>query len=737
MIVNGVKRHDRRRWLNAARHPTRRDGAVTIALLMLPWVVALVLARRHHHLDGGTVGILVAVSLGLPTLWLAWAAYRHPRRSGAPVSDLSMAQVADQLAVAVSVQWTAEAAVRRLNDPWPLPVSWDAADASLTDAWDLLVKLAVSGAGGPEPPPAGTWAAGPDDLAGEGGELVNVLARVPTGRMVVLGEPGAGKTMLMVRLVLDLLARRTGGEPVPFLASVASWNPAEQDLRGWLAAQLLIGHPALGDPPPAGMNESNQAAALLASGWILPVLDGLDEIPGEIRGPAISRINDALRLGEKMVVTCRTQHYRDAVRPADGVEMTIRAAAAVQLRSLSADAVRGYLYDDAAGPATRARWDPVIALLGTDAPVSQALSTPLMVSLARAIYNPRPGELIQDLRDPVELCGLPNQSAVSSHLLDAFIPAAYRISPGPGKLRWSASRAEDWFVFLARHLNNTTESPDLAWWTLQASVPAAILRFLVGLMTGFGAGIATGLVTGPALGPMAGLATALGVGIVSATCAGVAARWKLTHFADAWVLGSVNYMGGVTLFMLALRCGLGVGVGIAASLLLAPVTGPGIAIAVGATGGLVATAVAIIITSIESWQWKQIHGALSTADRFTFASPETTLARDRWMFLGQALAVGAVAGSVVGLPFGTGTKLGVGLGVGLGIGLMAVLTFKIYVTGGPLFEVTRIWLALRRRLPWALMDFLADAHRRGVLRQTGAFYQFRHIELQHRLAIRP
>ena len=95
-----------------------------------------------------------------------------------------------------------------LNDPYPLPVSWHAADLSLTDPWDSLVKLATSGAGWPQPPPVQTWAAGPDDLAGKGGELVELLARVPTGRLVVLGEPGSGKTMLMVRLVLDLLARR-------------------------------------------------------------------------------------------------------------------------------------------------------------------------------------------------------------------------------------------------------------------------------------------------------------------------------------------------------------------------------------------------------------------------------------------------------------------------------------------------------------------------------------------------
>ncbi len=385
-MVNRAKRTDRRHLVDSARHPRRRDGAIAVALLLLPWVVAWGLVRRHHHLDGGTVGILVAVSLGLPSLWVMWTTYRGPKRFSAPASGLSMGQIADQLAIAVGAQWNAEAAIRRLNDPYPLPVSWAAADTSLTDPWNSLVNLATSGAGWPEPPPWATWAAGPDDLAGEGGELADVLARVPTGRLVVLGEPGAGKTMLMVRLVLDLLARRPEGGPVPFLASIASWNPAEQELRDWLAAQLLMGHPALATPP-EGSTEPDQARALLASGLILPILDGLDEIPKEVRGPAISRINDALRPGERIVVSCRAQQYHDAVRPEEGVEVSFRAAAAVHLRPLDGDAVRRYLCDDAAGPAGKARWTPVLAVLGTEAPAGQALRTPLMVGLARAIYN--------------------------------------------------------------------------------------------------------------------------------------------------------------------------------------------------------------------------------------------------------------------------------------------------------------------------------------------------------------
>ena len=290
----------------------------------------------------GDLVTALLIGIGLATLFVGFAAYLNSR-ANARTDDLSLAYVADQLAVAMRAQWETETAARRLNDPWPLPVSWTAADPSLTDAWDSLVKLATGGAGWPPPPPAGTWAVGPGGLAGTGGELADVLERVPTGRLVVLGEPGAGKTMLMVRLVLDLLARRQPGRPRPVPGLCGVLGSFVQDLRNWLAAQLVIDHPALADVPSADVKESTRASALLASGLILPVLDGLDEIPEEVRGTAISRINDVLRPGQQVVVTCRTQQYRAAVRPRRGVEVTLRAAAAVQLRPLDADVVRGYL----------------------------------------------------------------------------------------------------------------------------------------------------------------------------------------------------------------------------------------------------------------------------------------------------------------------------------------------------------------------------------------------------------
>jgi hypothetical protein len=720
-IVNGAKRPARRGWLDAARHPTRRDGAVLWALLLLPWVVALILVRRHHHLDSGAYGVVTAFCVGLPVLWVAWAAYRDARRSGTPVSGLTITQVADRLAAAVRTQWENEAAVRRLNEPWPLPVPWVAADPSLTDAWDSLVRLATSGAGWHASSLPVTWASGPEDLAGTGGELVDVLAQVPTGRLVVLGRPGAGKTMLMVRLVLDLLARRDLGGPVPLLVSVASWDPSVQDLRGWLSARLVIDHPALAAPPPADVTESTQAAALVAARLILPVLDGLDEIPARLRGSAISRINDALRPGEQVVVTCRTRQYRDAVRPPDGLEVTLRGAAAIQLRPLDADVVRRYLGDDAPGSAARTRWDPVLAVLGTRAPAGQVLSTPLMVGLARAIYNPRPDEFAGTARDPAELCGFADRAAVEEHLFDQFIPAAYRAFAGG---RWTAGQAGIWLTFLARHLEQTVGSPDLAWWQLQKAVPPTT-RWL-------GPGLAAGLAAGTAAGLGAGLVGGLVTGLVAGLVAGFVTGLMVTHVAGQLA----RFMGRPDLPVRGVRINVaGVAYGSAVGLVVGLVGGLVAGPAVGLMGGLV-----LGLATVLSFGLEGVPPDLTEA-----VNPRLVLARDRQMTfvftLGLWLAAGLVGGLAAGLVTGPAFRFGAGLLGGVAAGFVAGTAGGLGESMGRTkwmsYMLTRGWLATVHRLPWSLMSFLEDAHGRGVLRQVGAVYQFRHINLQRRLGERP
>ncbi|TQS86640.1 hypothetical protein EU811_23020 [Arthrobacter sp. TS-15] len=69
------------------------------------------------------------------------------------------------------------------------------------------------------------------------------------------------------------------------------------------------------------------------------------------------------------------------------------------------------------------------------------------------------------------------------------------------------------------------------------------------------------------------------------------------------------------------------------------------------------------------------------------------------------------------------------------MGLVAGLAIGLPVTAWGYFAVSRAYLTVRYRIPWNLMAFLQDAHdHRGVLRQVGAVYQFRHIDLQRHLA---
>jgi hypothetical protein len=100
-----------------------------------------------------------------------------------------------------------------------------------------------------------------------------------------------------------------------------------------------------------------------------------------------------------------------------------------------------------------------------------------------------------------------------------------------------------------------------------------------------------------------------------------------------------------------------------------------------------------------------------------------------------SLAYG-LAGAVIGgliLPSAASTALALVTGIlfGLAVGLTVCLA-----RAWGAFAFTRLWLASRGRIPLEYMGFLDDAHRRGVLRQVGAVYQFRHARLQERLAVR-
>ncbi|MFD4502800.1 NACHT domain-containing protein [Streptomyces sp. NPDC058457] len=693
---------------------------------MVGTFLAWYIARGHQVNDLVTVVSAFTGLLALPAAVVAVLGSGKSRPAPAHLEE-----VADQLAQGVRQQWEAEAQVRRLNDPFPLPVEWVAADADLVESWPHLRELAGDWPGQSSEADS-AWAVSPRGLAGEGGEITKAFDRVPTRRLVVLGEPGAGKTMLLIRLLLALLEHRSPGGPVPVLFPLASWDPARQDLYTWLAQELTQDHPALRDPvpanPPQGVTGS-QAHALLKQRLILPILDGLDELPQAVRARALHAINQVLPAGQPLVLSSRTTEYRSALTTPSGTSVLLNGAAGICLLPLDAAKATAYLERDAGGSGTQAaaRWRRVTVAMGKDTPVSEALSTPLGLFLARTIYNPRPDEQITELPDPDELLDqarYPTRPDLDTHLFAAFIPAAYRPHPHH-PTRWSVREAQRTLTFLASHLQYTLNStPNLAWWQLPKALPNG--RMLsVGLTAALMGGLPSvlaytlwvGFVNGLAFAPLPAIASAVVAPVIASTAgdrnpsSGIGWSWRGKTWRTCGLTAGA-FFG--FLFGLAFATEAGPAPGIIAGIILA--------LPFALLGGL-----------------RPVHPDLDKA-----VGPGAVLARDRrtfWTFT----VLGGLSGPLAAVLFNLllflfGRETGFGQTAGgvaimfswlLPIGLMLGLARSMWLT----FLVARIRLAVAGRVPWRLMSFLADAHkRRGVLRQAGAVYQFRHIDFQRHLS---
>ncbi|MER6142478.1 NACHT domain-containing protein [Streptomyces sparsogenes] len=732
-----------------------------LLLLVLGGVGAVTLAR---YFALGTAATTAALLPTLAPAYLAWKSFQHDR-AGATALDLEAA--ADQLAQAVAKQWDEEAAVRRMNDPYPLPVAWRPADADLVETWTLLAELARAWPGGPPGDPT-HWPADAAGLAGADGQIGEVFTqRVPTRRLVVLGEPGSGKTMLLIRLLRDLIEQRTGGGPVPVLFSLASWNPVHQPLQDWLAEQLRRSYPGLRAPGPAsaagaaaGGGQVDLARALLDARRILPILDGFDELPPALHQMSLDALNRGLSARQPVVVAGRAAPYRDALTRPDSM-VRLNGATGIHLLPLAPEQVAAYLRRDAGGPHTpaAARWNTVTAQLGTDTPVGQALSTPLGLFLARTIYNPRPHTRpgSGDVPHPDELCdtaAFPTRAALDAHLFNAFVPAAYtRHHPSPP--RWPAHQAHRTLVLLARHLHaHHGGNPDLAWWELHRALPPHTPRRTVGLAFGLAAGLAVGLAIRPAVGLAAGLAVGLAARSMYPGPPSTQLRWASNTVARRLAAGlAVGLAAGCAVGLAAGRTA-GLVFGIAGGLVLglearSMYPGPPSTqlrwsseflarrLVFGLTVGFVAGLVAGPAVGFAFGLAGALAGALKgdKPDLATMIGPTTLLTQDRRTFL----TIGLLSGLVVGLMVELVVKLAVGLAGGLAFGFAFGLAAGLAETAAWVyFAMTAVHLAVRRRTPWNLMAFLRDAHeQRGVLRQVGAVYQFRHLDLQRHLAQQP
>ncbi|WP_214104911.1 NACHT domain-containing protein [Acrocarpospora catenulata] len=766
----------------------RRRSGLFLTIFVLVWGAVLILSVLIFFVNkdqSGTwaaiLGVLTAVGgvlAGQVERFTARAAGKRGRSTRRNRESGWLGNVAEQLAEAVREQWETEAGLRRLDDPWPLNVSW-LKEEELTDPTYAL----------PRPRGRGTSIERLEvPLEGDLTRVADFFESLPSRRLVILGPLGSGKSVLALTLLLDLLERWEPGQPVPVLFPLNTWNPDTATFPEWLVKQLAEGYQLVS---PLQRDAREIARGLLRDNMILPVLDGLDELAEPARPRAIIDINDWLGRDRPVIVTSRLNEYYTTVTRGD----VVTGGAAVMLQPLTGDMVEEYLRAATAGPRIR-RWTPVFDEMraNPNGPVATTLRSPLMVALARTIYSDQPGDaavLLSSRFDSVE--------RVEEHLLSELIRATY-----PDERRDPpAEDVQDWLTFLARELSGRGRL-GIAWWQLETAAPPVAVHAL--------AAAGGACVVGFIFGPIAALVFAAVVLVLGgnpqlerwsvegllrkpvaalfrsdsgaprggflAALMGIDERASLEHrlglavgrlvaLAAGLTQGFLSYQTGGLYVAVAEGVGLGLAVGLADGYftittravpsevkfasrrgVAAFLRHVAIGFTIGAGIGVTAWAISsswfgVLVGVIVGLAFGLIDGLnmwLDVSTDVTRAlSPRSTRRAERLAALARSLTLGTTLAVTTGIAytFAYGLEAAVVPALIFGVGYaLADHHMGIATSVWGRFVMAKVWLALRGRLPWRFMDFLDDTHRRGLLRRAGAVYQFRHVRFQEHLARR-
>ncbi len=220
------------------------------------------------------------------------------------------------------------------------------------------------------------------------------------GRVLLLGEPGSGKTIALVAHARDALAERLHNPfaPLPLLGLLSTWAPSAT-ISEWLAS----GYADL---------DANEVARAIESGQALLLLDGLDEVSAAGTSPRDrqAQILSGLPANNRIVLTSRSLEYR---------QIGIRAdlAGAVTLQPVSDEQVNDFLGDL---PELR-------QALSASPDLHAMVATPLLLNLI--------AETCRELT-PAERAGLLHLTATPGELRD-FLVERYVVT----RYQWEERRA--------------------------------------------------------------------------------------------------------------------------------------------------------------------------------------------------------------------------------------------------------------------------------------------------------
>lgn len=257
----------------------------------------------------------------------------------------------------------------------------------------------------------------------EGTSATDIFENIGAGRtLLILGEPGSGKTVTLLKLAESLIARTENNlsQPLPVLINLSSWSKKRESISDWLTHELY---------------ETYQVSKSLGETWVnkeqlILLLDGLDEVEHQHRNDCVRALNQFIQSHGRteMVVCSRLRDYE-----ALSEQLSLRSALYVQ--PLTFEQINRYL--EQAG----AKLTPLQTLLSKNSNIRQFASSPLILSIMSLAYQGYSTDELQDIT---------TTEAFHHRLFETYIERMFARRSTTQK--YSRERTKHWLIWMAQHM---------------------------------------------------------------------------------------------------------------------------------------------------------------------------------------------------------------------------------------------------------------------------------------------
>ena len=228
----------------------------------------------------------------------------------------------------------------------------------------------------------------------EGKPIYKVYKDMGRG-MLILGGPGSGKTTTLLKLAEALLTRAEAkpDAPIPVVLNLSTWSE-DQSFEDWLVAMINV---------LSLRTKKTWIRPWLEDHLLLPMLDGLDEVPPASQAACVEAINTfAEERGVPGLVVCsRLEDYA-------ALPVRLRLRRAIYLQPLQHDQVMAYVTE--AGTSLKGLRD----MLEKDPVMQKMAQSPLMLNVMSIAYQGKTVEAISGEE-------LASDVARRRHTYDAYI----------------------------------------------------------------------------------------------------------------------------------------------------------------------------------------------------------------------------------------------------------------------------------------------------------------------------